>query len=94
MRAGLREILIISTPRDTTLPRDLLGDGSVWGVRFGYAVQNTPRCLASASVIGARVFALTYPRDVECDWGTSIWPSGISHEVWVDVVERSCSRDL
>mgnify|MGYP002535701305 CR=1 FL=1 len=52
MQADIREVLIITTPRDAETFKDLLGDGSQWGMHFEYKIQKEPKGLAEAFLIG------------------------------------------
>ena len=54
MLAGIRDILVISTPKDTPRFQELLGDGRKWGIRLRYAVQPKPNGIAQAFVVGRK----------------------------------------
>src|ERR1700722_19406095 len=54
MSAGIREYLIITTPRDQAAFRDLLGSGAQWGLSFDYVIQDAPEGIAQALILGEK----------------------------------------
>ena len=77
MLAGIREVLLISTPQDTPRFQQLLGDGSQWGLNLHYAVQPSPDGLAQAFLIGREFLACAPSSLVLGDnlfWGHDLQP--------------------
>jgi glucose-1-phosphate thymidylyltransferase len=86
MLAGIRDILVISTPQDTPRFEELLGDGTRWGIRLSYAVQPKPQGIAQAFLVG-REFIGKDP--VALVLGDNIF---YGHEL-SDMLERAAKRE-
>ena len=87
MLAGIRDILVISTPQDTSRFEALLGDGSKWGLNLSYCVQPSPDGLAQAFILG-RQFVSNHPSALVL--GDNIFHG---HDLYV-VVTRAAARDV
>jgi glucose-1-phosphate thymidylyltransferase len=87
--AGLRDILVISTPVDLPLFRRLLGDGSQWGIRLSYAAQPVPEGLAQAFLIGRQFIGSDAVALILGD--NVLYGHGLSHLLQHSARRRACA---
>lgn len=86
MEAGIREILIITTPRDNVTFKELLGDGSKWGIKLEYKVQESPNGLAEAFIIGEEFIG---DSNVALILGDNLFYGGDLKEILIRVNNRT-----
>lgn len=91
MLAGIRDVLIISTPQDTPRFEQLLGDGSQWGMNLSYAVQPSPDGLAQAYTIGAD-FVGNNPSALVL--GDNIFYGHLFHQLLANAQKRPCGATV
>lgn len=91
MLAGIRDILVVSTPHDIPRFEELLGDGSQWGMHFSYAVQPTPNGIAQAFVIGREFVG---DHDVALVLGDNIFYGGGMRRLLVDAIAANRGATL
>lgn len=91
MLAGIRDILIISTPQDTPRFEQLLGDGNQWGVNLSYAVQPSPDGLAQAFIIGERFIG---DDDVTLVLGDNIFYGNELHRLLENATARTSGASV
>ena len=86
MEAGIREILIITPPRDNVTFKELLGDGSKWGIKLEYKVQENPNGLAEAFIIGEEFIG---DSNVALILGDNLFYGGDLKEILIRVNNRT-----
>lgn len=91
MLAGIRDILVVSTPHDLPRFEELLGDGSQWGMHFSYAVQPTPNGIAQALVLGREFVG---DHDVALILGDNIFYGGGMRRLLVDAIAANRGATL